>query len=150
MRFILWHVEFLNFRDRRLSTRPFGIRKILKARSKGEFRNALAVFSCMEKEDTTNEIADAREEVCKLIRSIKTTRKIVIVPFVHLSENVASPEAAMMLLEELRSQLQSAGFDVYMVSFGYHKTFELHFKGHGHPLAVAYRSFPRSRSGKGL
>jgi threonyl-tRNA synthetase len=120
-----------------------GIRKTLKARSKGEFRNALAVFSCIEKDDSAKDVTDAKEEICKTMHSIKSTRKIVLVPFVHLSENIAPPEKAIMLLGKLHSQLESAGFDTYSVSFGYHKTFELHFKGHGHPLAVAFRSFPR-------
>jgi len=137
-------VEFLKFGDMRKSTRPAGIRKVLKARSKGEFRNALAVFSCIEKDDSVTDVTDAKEEICKTMHSIRSAKRIVIVPFVHLSENIALAEKAIMLLGELHSQLQSAGFVTYSVSFGYHKTFELHFKGYGHPLAVAYRSFPRA------
>ena len=133
-----------------MSTRPVGIRETLKAKSKDEFRRALAVFSCVEKDDTVKEVTNAKEEVYKTMHSIKSTRKIVIVPFVHLSENIAPPEKAIRLLEELQSQLQSAKFDVHSISFGYHKTFELHFKGHGHPMAVAYRSFPRDRPEKHL
>ena len=131
------------FGDKRVSNRPVGIRETLKARSRGEFRNALAVFSCIERDDTENEVTDADGEVCRIMQSLGSARKIVIVPFVHLSDNIAPPEKAVFILDALQSRLRFRGFDVSSISFGYHKTFELHFKAYGHPLAVAYRSFPR-------
>jgi threonyl-tRNA synthetase len=107
-----------------------------------------AVFSCIERDDTVKEVTDAVEEVCRVIKSIRSTRRIVIVPFVHLSEDIAPPEKAVVFLDTLKSQFLSRGFDACSISFGYHKTFELHFKAYGHPLAVAYRSFPRLQAKK--
>jgi threonyl-tRNA synthetase len=112
-------------------------------KSQGEFNNVLAVFTCVEQDDEMKQVDEAAEEVCKTLRSIGSCRNVVIVPFVHLSGRIARPEKAIALLRALYSQLKSVGLEVDSVSFGYHKTFELHFRGYGHPLAVAYRSFPR-------
>jgi hypothetical protein len=140
---ILWHVEFLGFKDKRISSRPSGIQKTLKPKSEGEFKNALAVFACVESRDTTKEVGDAVQEIYKMVRLIKSPESVVVVPFAHLSEMIAPPKKAFEILQSLCSELEVLGLKVCSVSFGYHKTFELHFRGYGHPLAVAYRSFPR-------
>ena len=143
---ILWHLDFLRYKDERVSTRPFGIREVLLKKNKGSFENALMVLTCVERDDDSKEIKEAVEEIRKTIQAIKSTRKIVIVPFVHLSESIADPKKAIMVLQTLRSELISFNLDVDTISFGYHKGFELHFRGYGHPLAVAFRSFPRKRT----
>ncbi len=143
---ILWHLDFLRYKDERVSTRPFGIREVLSKKNKGSFENALMVLTCVERDDDSKEIKEAVEEIRKTIQTIKSTRKIVIVPFVHLSESIADPKKAIMVLQIVRSELISFNLDVDTISFGYHKGFELHFRGYGHPLAVAFRSFPRKRT----
>lgn len=143
LKLILWHAKFLDYKDKRASTRPKGISKVRNTRSKGNYSNALAVFTCVEMNDTDKEVLKAVESIRKTIDLIQSTRKVVIVPFVHLSESIALPKDAKKILRALDSELRSSNLEVDTISFGYHKEFELHFRGYGHPLAIAFRSFSR-------
>lgn len=105
----------------------------------------LAVFTCVERDDDLREVEEAAEEIHNMIQVVKSTRRVVIVPFVHLSESIAPPEKAIMILHQLDSKLRSLNLNVDTISFGYHKGFEFHYRSYGHPTAVAFRSFPRER-----
>ncbi len=74
---------------------------------------------------TADMIAQAAEEV-------KET-KLVIYPWVHLTEHPSPPGVALDLLRGVERELRSRGYDVVRVPFGWYKAFELHCKGH--PLA---------------
>lgn len=139
MKLLVWDCKFVRFKDRRPSSRPKGIKQVLKAKREGEFNNTLLVFVCVETDDDMSLIHDAIDEICKILEMFKYKRNITIVPFVHLSSTIAPPPKAMSLINELEEQIKKLNVNVNTVSFGYHKDFELHFVGRGHPCSVAYR-----------
>jgi threonyl-tRNA synthetase len=139
MKLLVWDCKFVRFKDKRPSSRPTGIKQILKGKSEGEFANTLLVFVCIEADDDKLLIQDAVDEIHKILDMLKYKRDITIVPFAHLSSSIAFPPKAIFLINELEEQLKTLNVNVNTVSFGYHKDFELHFIGRGHPCSVAYR-----------
>jgi threonyl-tRNA synthetase len=139
MKLLLWDCKFLRFKDKRPSSRPEGIKHFLKTRSEGQFENVLSVFVCVEENDNKLHVQKGVEEILKILNMLKSKRTVIIIPFVHLSSHIASPQIALSLINELASQLRMHALNVDMISFGYHKDFELHFIGRGHPGSVAFR-----------
>ncbi|MHA1481132.1 MAG: threonine--tRNA ligase, partial [Candidatus Thorarchaeota archaeon] len=74
---------------------------------------------------TADMIAQAAEEVKE--------KKIIIYPWVHLTEKPSPPGTALKLLKGVEKALNEGGFDVLRVPFGWYKSFMIHCKGH--PLA---------------
>ncbi len=74
---------------------------------------------------TAEMIADAAEEVKE--------KRIVIYPWVHLTEKPAPPSVAQKLLKNIAKDLTERGYEVLRVPFGWYKAFKIHCKGH--PLA---------------
>ena len=76
-------------------------------------------------EKTAELIAQAAEEVKE--------KKLVVYPWVHLSEKPAPPNSASKLLKNVAKKLEENGYDVILVPFGWYKAFTVNCKGH--PLA---------------
>lgn len=74
---------------------------------------------------TADMIAQAAEEVKE--------KKIIIYPWVHLTEKPSPPSSALKLLKGVEKDLKKRGFDVLRIPFGWYKSFMIHCKGH--PLA---------------
>lgn len=139
MKLLMWHCSELKSRDIRRSTRPRGIRSLIGRPQTVKFANVLAAFVCVEEGDTAETTAAACEEILRLGRQIRR-RKVVVVPFAHLSGNLmADSERAQELIALLGERLTEAGARVATNSFGYHKRFELHYVAKGHPGSVAFR-----------
>ncbi|MBD3158436.1 MAG: threonine--tRNA ligase [Candidatus Lokiarchaeota archaeon] len=76
-------------------------------------------------EKTTQMIAKAAEDV--------NEKRIVVYPWVHLTEDPSPPHVALALLRNVASKLQEMDYEVTRVPFGWYKEFSIHCKGH--PLA---------------
>jgi threonyl-tRNA synthetase len=74
---------------------------------------------------TSDMIATAAEEVKE--------KKIIVYPWVHLSESPSKPSDALKLLKNVEKDLKERGYDVLRIPFGWYKSFMVHCKGH--PLA---------------
>ncbi len=74
---------------------------------------------------TADMIASAADEVKE--------EKIIVYPWVHLTENPSKPSVGLKLLKAVEKDLKERGYDVVRVPFGWYKAFEIHCKGH--PLA---------------
>ncbi|MFW9963335.1 MAG: threonine--tRNA ligase [Candidatus Sifarchaeia archaeon] len=74
---------------------------------------------------TADMIASAADEVKE--------EKIIVYPWVHLTENPSKPSVGLKLLKTVEKDLRERGYDVVRVPFGWYKSFEIHCKGH--PLA---------------
>lgn len=100
---------------------------------------ALVAFTCVEKSDEAEkeakaaQAADAIEGVAKQVKA----ERIVLYPFAHLSESLASPQAAVDVLALMKAALEKKGYAVTKSPFGWYKEFILHCKGH--PLAELSR-----------
>lgn len=136
---LLWDRKFVRFKDKRPSSRPKRIKNFLGVKSHGQFSNTLLAFVCIESNDNESHIQRAIKEICKVLDMFGRQRSVIIVPFVHLSSNIAPPHKTVSLLRELINRLKNLNVTVNIVSFGYHKEFELHFVGRGHPSSVAFR-----------
>jgi threonyl-tRNA synthetase len=139
MKLLLWDCKFVRFKDIKPSSRPEGIKQFSKEKTEGEFSNTLLAFVCIERDDTELTIQKAVKEILKMLDMLRSPRDVTVVPFAHLSSNIASPLKSVSLIEELIKYLERFDLNVHRVSFGYHKEFELHFQARGHPGSVAFR-----------
>ena len=144
MKLIIWHCDRLESADRTQSTRPPEIKQVISDKQKVAFTNIVAVFACVEEGDTKSETAEAVKSVISILEMLNCKREVVIIPFAHLSANLASPKTAIELLKALQQLLKEASIETHMISFGYHKDFELHFRSSGHPGSVSFRHFPKT------
>ncbi len=92
------------------------------------FENVLLAFVCVEMYDSKDEIEEAVAEFDSILRMIGK-RPIVLCPNVHLSIDKAPEKQAVYLITELETALVSRGFDVYLLSFGYHKQYGMECNG---------------------
>ena len=92
------------------------------------FRNVLVVFVCIELYDSKQELAEAAEEFASLSELIGK-RSIVLCPNVHLSIDRAPEKQAVWLVSELERMLIAKGYDVHLLSFGYHKQYGMECDG---------------------
>src|SRR5665648_712287 len=66
----------------------------------------------------------------------EATKRVLLYPYAHLSSELASPEIALAILQQIESLL--VGYEVLRAPFGWYKSFSLKCKGH--PLAELSRS----------
>ncbi|MBS3120803.1 hypothetical protein J4420_03740 [Candidatus Woesearchaeota archaeon] len=138
MRALLLHTNRFESTLTEGSTRPKGIQPEERRATKEYMENCLTVLVCMEKNDSLDQVKALYEEIQKSANDIKVCN-ILIVPFVHLSHNVASPPQAKELSDTLVKQLSHPPFTVASSHFGYHKSWILDIKGHR--CAYKYREF---------
>jgi threonyl-tRNA synthetase len=139
MKLLCWHCDFLGYQDRQRSNRPEGISDVVEAPGHGTFEDVLAVFVCVERTDSGSQVPRAVSTIESLAAQIGR-KHIVLVPFAHLSGQLAEPKVAKDLLTDLECRLAKAGLEVSSISFGYHKDLELRlFRSVAHPGSVAFR-----------
>ena len=95
---------------------------------KQTFKNVLLVFVCIEIYDSKQEIEEAVKEFESILNMIGK-RAIVLCPNVHLSIDKAPEKQALYLIGELEKTLKSRGYDVHLLSFGYHKQYGMECNG---------------------
>lgn len=71
----------------------------------------------------------AVESIVDIAKRIKV-ENIVLHSFAHLSSNLARPEVARRIIEEMYQKLRSMGYRVLKTPFGWREVFELRVKGH--------------------
>jgi threonyl-tRNA synthetase len=130
------HVDYIKFKPLKKALK--GV-ETLSAEDKAEkeVKDALTVFTAVEKSDS-----DVKGIVKKLVEDIKEiteqidVKNIVLYPYAHLSNNLSSPEQAVLVLDEAEKELKKL-FNVIRAPFGYYKEFEMKVKGH--PLSELSR-----------
>ena len=137
MRILLIHADFLEFEARQRT--PMAEEVPTEQRS-GRLEEVLVVFTAAEEEDEVNigtiskntagAIADAAQKV--------RAERIALYPYAHLSSSLASPKVAVELLNTIRDELVTKGFEVHRLPFGWYKAFTLRCKGH--PLSELSRT----------
>ncbi|KXB05267.1 hypothetical protein AKJ51_05190 [candidate division MSBL1 archaeon SCGC-AAA382A20] len=103
----------------------------------GETEEALLIKICSESGDDDSTIERALEEIEDVSDQIGV-EIFVLFPWAHLSQDLASPETAEEMMEELKNRLESEGFEVLKAPFGWYKEWELESKGH--PISVLSRA----------
>ncbi|MFA4953324.1 MAG: threonine--tRNA ligase [Candidatus Pacearchaeota archaeon] len=140
------HVDYIKFKPLKKALKSVD-ELSEKEKKGGEVKDALAVLTAVEKTDT-----DVKSVVEKLVESIKeiaeqiNVKNIVLYPYAHLSQDLASAELAIEVLEEAAKSLVKNKFNVFRAPFGYYKEFEMKVKGH--PLSELSRSFDGGKEGE--
>jgi threonyl-tRNA synthetase len=137
MRILLIHSDHLKYQTK---SKTNIAEEISNENKKGEFKNALVVFTAVEKEDEENllgVVKKAAKEIAEVTDKVKADN-VIIYPYAHLSSSLSSPDAAKQTLKNLESELDGMDLKVYRVPFGWYKSFEISCKGH--PLSELSRS----------
>jgi threonyl-tRNA synthetase len=95
----------------------------------------VVLFCCVEKMDERNPafvVEHAVRAVMERLGKLKVAR-VMIFPYAHLTNTLASPKVALPLLVNLEDGLRAGGIEVKRAPFGWYKEFTIHSKGH--PLA---------------
>ena len=79
-------------------------------------------------------VAESKDFLSKL-----GTKRVLLYPFAHLSQNLAPPAEALRLLLEMEKEAKAAGLEVHRAPFGWTKALQVKVKGH--PLAEMSRSY---------
>ncbi len=137
MKILLIHSDFIEWEPRKkalASAEKVGKKPV-------KVRDALVVFSSVEKRDSKspNAVAgrtvDAIKETAKQVKA----KRIVLYPYVHLSQEPSDPGTALKVLDAVESGLKSTKPTLFVkrAPFGWYKSFNIKCKGH--PLSELSR-----------
>jgi threonyl-tRNA synthetase len=104
------------------------------------YENIVVIFTAVEKEDNVSIAKKAIDEIKESLEVIKCN-KILIYPFVHLTNNPASAELALKVLKEMEKYAKESDLETYRAPFGWNKQYNLKIKGH--PLAEQSKVFTK-------
>ena len=100
----------------------------------------LVTFVSVEKEDEGNPSLVAERAVAEIedVAGKVHANNLVVYPWVHLTSNPSSPDAALSILKDIEGKLREKGkYEVTRAPFGYYKQFTIKCKGH--PLSELSR-----------
>jgi len=137
MRVLQFHSDFIEYTpiEKEIRNAEEAEKKMVR------YENIVVIFTAVEKEDSIAIAKKATDEIKKSLDEIKCN-KILIYPFVHLSNNPAAAELALKVLKEMESYAKKSGLETYRAPFGWNKAFSLKIKGH--PLAEQSKVFTKS------
>jgi len=138
MRAILFHCKEYATEIGRLSNRP-GYLSPEEVKEKDQrCEDCVVAFITIEKDDEIEDVAAGlAAEAVKMAK--ETGRKnIVLVPFAHLSNNIADSKKSIAVFDLIEGYLKD-DFNVKRAHFGSHKSLLLNV--FGHPGNVRYREF---------
>ncbi len=138
MRALLLHANKFQTKVILESNWPKGIQPEKRKSPTEKMQNCLVVFFCVERGDSAKQVNAIYKEILKTADEVKTTN-LMIAPFVHLSQNIAEPDVAKKLYQNLLKKFDGGNFAVQSSHFGYHKSLLLDIKGH--PGSFRYREF---------
>jgi threonyl-tRNA synthetase len=135
MRLLLMHVDYFEYKTTKATKYA---EDLVGLRSEARMEEALVVFIAAERVDAmnTDEVALDASKVIQDVASKVATKRVLLYPYAHLSSELASPETALAILQQIESLL--VGYEVLRAPFGWYKSFSLKCKGH--PLAELSRS----------
>ena len=98
----------------------------------------VVLFTAFERGDDVELAKKAVGETKEFLGKLGT-RRVLIYPFAHLSQNLAPPSDALPVLLEMEKEAKEAGLEVHRAPFGWTKALQIKVKGH--PLAEMSRSY---------
>lgn len=137
------HCKNFSFKDIEKSIKPSGISDFLgrKKMTEGKFIKKVVVLCCIEASDLEKEAKDSSIHINHMIKTWHgNNRNVIILPFGHLSSNLADPEKSQRLLEILIKELKRLGNRVKLITFGTHKEWLVDV--YGYPRATSWFQFP--------
>jgi len=136
------HSDFIEFRpvEKEIPSAEKCEKKIQR------LEDLVVLFTCVEEGDTLQTGREAIDGVKEYLEKVKAHR-ILIYPYAHLSNKLASPSDALKILKEMKSYAESLGIEAHRAPFGWCKEFTLSIKGH--PLAEQFRSITPGEKDRG-
>ncbi len=137
MKILQMHVDFVEYKpiQKEIAGAEEAQQKLVRE------EELVVLFTAVELGDdgkvAAKAVAEAKEFLSKL-----GTRRVMIYPFAHLSQNLARPADALPVLLEMEAQAKSSGLEVMRAPFGWNKALQVKVKGH--PLAEMSRSYGAS------
>jgi len=137
MRLLFIHSDHLEFEVREAVTEDLAETEGVPL--EGRMEECATVFISVESDDEAD-VGGVVENALAEIRDVTgqlNTRNVVLYPYAHLSEDLASPDAATTVMQELESALAAEEYEILRAPFGWYKSFEVSCKGH--PLSELSR-----------
>ena len=136
MKILTLHSDFIEFEAKQKAIKEPEPLKNKKER----VEQALVVFAAVEKKDEQNPENTAKKAVenIKDIASQVKEKRIVLYPYVHLTNNPSEPKTALKVFDFVEDKLKKE-YEVHRSPFGWYKSFNIKVKGH--PLAELSREF---------
>ena len=136
MRALFLHSEFLEVEARQ---KAIPQAEEIKERKISIPEESLVVFVAVEKGDDISLSEELAKHIVEISKKIGLkTKKIVLYPYVHLTNNPSDPQTALQIILKTEEILKKEGFDVVHAPFGWYKAFTIKVKGH--PLAELSRT----------
>ncbi|MFH2028931.1 MAG: threonine--tRNA ligase [Nanoarchaeota archaeon] len=140
MKILALHSDFIEFEAKKKAIKdPEELKN-----KKEKVDQSLVIFISVEKRDE-KDIPDVVDNLIWHIKDIAAKvkeKKIVLYPYVHLTNDPSSPKTALRVLDDAEKALKKE-FEVHRSPFGWYKSFNISVKGH--PLAELSREFgPKS------
>jgi threonyl-tRNA synthetase len=92
-----------------------------------EYDDVSIIFVCVEKGDERN--PNVSEEGARVAATELQTMKFkdaVLIPFAHLTRQIAEPKFAYAATKEMKRRLEGMGFTMKQFRFGWHRELFLH------------------------
>lgn len=136
MRILTLHSDFIEFEAKKKAIKE---PEPLKNKSE-KVEECLVVFISVEKRDEKNPENAAKNLVLNIkdVASKVKEKRIVLYPYVHLTNNPSNPKTALQVLDSAEKELKKE-FEVHRSPFGWYKAFNIKVKGH--PLSELSREF---------
>jgi len=136
MKILALHSDFIEFEAKKKAIKEPEPLKNKKER----IDEALVVFMSVEKKDEKapeNTASTCIKHIKDIAEQIKE-KKIVLYPYVHLTNSPSDPKTALNVLDIVEKELNGE-FEVHRSPFGWYKSFNISVKGH--PLSELSREF---------
>lgn len=136
MQILLIHSDYIEYEAKKSTPMAEQVEESLK---KGRMEETLTVFTAVEKTDEANiqEIVKQTAQEIKNVAEQVKTKRVMLYPYAHISQDLASPKTAITILKNLEKALQPE-YEVKRAPFGWYKAFTIKCKGH--PLSELSRS----------
>jgi hypothetical protein len=142
MKGLILHCRKFSFKDIENSTKPSGISQILQDRelTEGVYTDKVVIMTCVEETDNADIISDATKHVNHMIDEWHNGNKeVIVLPFGHLSRNIAKPPKSKELMHAFALALQQSDNNVELITFGSHKEWMVDV--YGYPRATSWFEF---------
>lgn len=129
MKVLLLSCKHFNTKIKKLATRPEGIKPEPVNKKEYFTDKSIVVLITVEKNDDLEDILNKLIDDIKIFSKDTGIKTIVLFPFGHLSNNLASSEETVGFLDLLENKLTNE-FEIVRIHFGSHKSLMLDVFGH--------------------
>ncbi|MFA5877770.1 MAG: threonyl-tRNA synthetase editing domain-containing protein [Candidatus Staskawiczbacteria bacterium] len=137
MKILMWHCKIFDVNITGVSDRPKTIQPEEQRAGNERMENCIVAMITIEVQDDGSKAENGQKEIIKFADDTKV-KNIVLMPFVHLSNNIADSKVSVELIDLIEVGLKDK-FSILKSHFGYHK--ELLLYTFGHKTNVRFREF---------